>query len=71
MPGLACNAFELAKQHLVVAGDLSEKHVKQMQELQKEGPQLEGIHQLDVRDMGIFEEESFDNVPGPGSNVFA
>lgn len=55
-------AFELAKQHLVVAGDLSEKHVKQMQELQKAGPQLEGIHQLDVRDMGIFEEESFDVV---------
>ena len=60
--GAGVYAFALAKQHKVVAGDLSEKHIKQMEKLQEDGPQLEGIHQLDVRHMGIFEDESFDVV---------
>lgn len=60
--GAGVYAFALAKNHRVVAGDLSEKHIKQMQRLQEDGPQLEEIHRLDVRNMGIFEDESFDVV---------
>ena len=60
--GAGVYAFALATQHRVVAGDLSEKHVAQMQKLQEESPQLEEIHRLDVRHMDIFEDESFDAV---------
>lgn len=60
--GAGVYAFALAKQHRVVAGDLSEKHVAQMQKLQDEAPLLEEIHRLDVRDMCIFEDEFFDVV---------
>lgn len=60
--GTGIYAFALAKQHRVVAGDLSEKHIAQMKELQKDAPQLEEIHWLDARHMGIFEDESFDVV---------
>ena len=60
--GTGVYAFELAKNHRVVAGDLSEKHVAQMRKLQEEMPRLEEIHRLDVRNMDIFEVESFDVV---------
>lgn len=60
--GTGIYAFALAKQHRVVAGDLSEKHIAQMKELQKDAPQLEEIHWLDARHMDIFEDESFDVV---------
>ena len=60
--GTGVYAFELAKNHRVVARDLSEKHVAQMRKLQEEMPRLEGIHRLDVRNMDIFEAESFDVV---------
>lgn len=60
--GAGIYAFALAKQHRVIAGDLSEKHVAQMQKMQEDKPQLEEIHRLDVRDMCIFEDESFDVV---------
>lgn len=60
--GAGVYTFALAKNHRVVAGDLSEKHIEQMQKLQEDGPQLEEIHRLDVRNMGIFEDESFDVV---------
>lgn len=60
--GAGAYSFELAKYHKVVAGDLSEKHINQMWQLQEECPMLEEIHQLDVCDMSIFEDESFDVV---------
>lgn len=60
--GTGAYSFELAKRHKVVAGDLSEKHINQMWQLQEECPMLEEIHQLDVCDMSIFEDESFDVV---------
>lgn len=60
--GTGVYAFELAKYHQVVAGDLSEKHVKKMLQLQEACPMLEDIFQLDVCDMSTFEEESFDVV---------
>lgn len=60
--GTGIYSFELAKSHKVVASDLSEKNVNQMWRLQEECPMLEEIHQLDVCDMSIFEDESFDVV---------
>lgn len=60
--GTGVYAFELAKNHHVVASDLSEKHVRIMQQLQQENPALQGIHQLDVCDMGVFGDECFDVV---------
>lgn len=60
--GTGAYSFELAKCHKVIAGDLSEKHINQMWRLQEECPMLEEIHQLDVCDMSIFEDESFDVV---------
>ncbi|MGI5857124.1 MAG: helix-turn-helix domain-containing protein [Candidatus Merdivicinus sp.] len=60
--GTGVYAFELAKRHQVVAGDLSEKHVNKMWQLQKESPILREIHRLDVCSMSVFEDESFDVV---------
>lgn len=60
--GTGIYAFALAKNHPVVAGDLSAKHVQKMRLLQAEQPQLQEIHQLNVCDLHIFEDESFDAV---------
>lgn len=60
--GTGVYSFELAKCHQVVAGDLSEKHVNKMWQLQEKCPMLEEIHQLNACDMNIFEDESFDVV---------
>lgn len=60
--GAGAYSFELAKQHRVVAGDLSDKHIGIMRRLQEEHPVLEAIHQLDACDMHIFDDESFDVV---------
>lgn len=60
--GTGIYAFELAKEHQVVAGDLSPKHIHIMQKLQQEHPLLQGIIQLDVCDMSAFQDESFDVV---------
>lgn len=60
--GTGVYAFELAKCHQVVASDLSEKHVNKMWRLQEACPMLQEIHQLDVCDMNVFEDESFDVV---------
>lgn len=60
--GTGIYSFELAKFHQVVASDLSEKNVNKILQLQEECPLLQEIHQLDVCDMSIFEDESFDVV---------
>lgn len=55
-------AFELAKKHEVVAGDLVEKHVSLLKKKQKSNPLLKDIVQINVLDMSIFNDESFDVV---------
>lgn len=60
--GTGVYAFELAKDHRVVAGDLSEKNVDRMERLQESCPVLEEIHRLDACDLSRFGDGSFDGV---------
>ncbi len=60
--GTGVYAFELAKRHQVVASDLSDKHVSIMQQMQEVNPILQKIYQLDVCNMQVFDDESFDAV---------
>ncbi len=60
--GTGVYAFELAKNHQVVASDLSPKNVEVMRQLQQKTPMLEQIFQLDVCQLDCFADESFDVV---------
>lgn len=60
--GTGIYAFTLAQNHQVVASDLSDHNIMKIREQQNDTPVLYGIHQLDVCNMEIFGDESFDAV---------
>lgn len=60
--GAGVYAFELAKEHTVIASDLSPKNVRQMRECQEENHLLQEIYQMDACDMSQFDDDSFDVV---------